>query len=189
MAGYKEYRSVTEFPLHVEKLDREELEVAYQDLRDSYRSLVLSRGQLVRRQTEAKNNLVAIDQKLKQLTATLDKVQQEKLQLQKSLTHSLNVRQQLESWGNELATQVDDLTAQMGATTKLLEEFESVYEEIKEDNGIFSLWSRLQRLLTAANRLLSTDIRTLMPQKRADVPPEAWTKESPADINRALLDE
>ena len=62
MAGYKEYRSVSEFPLHVEQLDREQLETVYKDIRNSYKSLVTSRGQLVRRQTEAKENLTAISE-------------------------------------------------------------------------------------------------------------------------------
>ena len=189
MAGYKEYRSVTEFPLHLEKLNREQLEASYQELRDSYRSLVLSRGQLVRRQTEAKNNLTTMDQKLKQLNATFEKVQQEKQQLQRSLTHNLEVRNQLENWGNELAGQVDDLTAQMSATTRLLEEFETAYDEVREESGVLSVWKRFYRLLTAATRLLNTDVSTLMPQKRAEEKPDEWTQETPANVNRSLLDE
>lgn len=189
MANYKEYRSVSEFPLHIDQLSREQLEAAYQDIRDSYKSLVLSRGQLVRRQTEAKNSLTTINQSLKQLTVTLEKVQKEKQQLQQALTHSLDVRKQLESWGNELTTQVDDLTLQMNATTKLLEDFESVYEEVKEENGIFSFWQRLQRLLSAAQKLLSTDIKALTVKKVHPEPADDWTKETPANINRALRED
>lgn len=189
MAGYKEYKSVSEFPLHVEQLSREQLETVYQDLRKTYRSLGVSRSQLVRRQTETKNNLTSINQKLTQLTFTLEKVQKEKQQLQQTLTHSLETRQKLENWGDELTVQVDDLTAQMNATTKLLEDLESVYEEVKEENNILSLWTRLRRLLTAANRLLNTDIKTLMPEKQTAEQPEKWTQETPDNINRSLLDE
>ncbi|MBD2120686.1 hypothetical protein [Trichocoleus sp. FACHB-262] len=189
MANYKEYRSVSEFPLHTAQLNREQIETAYQDIRNSYKSLVASRGQLVRRQTEAKNSLTTINQSLKQLSVTLEKVQKEKQQLQQALTHSLDVRKQLESWGDELTEQVDDLTLQMSATTKLLEDFESIYEEVKEDNGVFSFWQRLNRLLTAAQRLLNTDIKTLTVKKASPEPMEDWTKETPANINRALRED
>jgi chromosome segregation ATPase len=190
MVDYKEYRSVTEFPLHTERLSREELEAAYQDLRSSYRNLGVSRGQLVRRQTEAKAKLATIDQSLKQLTATLAKVQQEKQQLQKALVHSEQARQQLDAWGNELVGQVDVLQSQMAATTKLLSDFEVVYEETRSESNILSIWSRLQRLLTAAHRLLTTDVNKLIAeQTRKPQPPEDWTQETPANINRSLRDE
>jgi chromosome segregation ATPase len=189
MTGYKEYRSVTEFPLHVEKLNRDDLEAVYQELRNSYRSLVLSRGQLVRRQTEAKAKLSDINQSFKQLSATFEKVQHEKVQLQKALSHSVEVQKQLEGWGNDLAKQVIDLNRQMDATTQLLGEFEAVYEEVQEDKGILTLFQRLQRLLKAAHKLLNTDIKELVSAKRLSPEKEEWTKETPANINRSLLDE
>ncbi|HEY9624392.1 MAG TPA: hypothetical protein V6C78_28815 [Crinalium sp.] len=189
MAGYKEYKSVTEFPLHTEKLERTELESAYQELRDSYRSLVISRGQLVRRQTEAKGNLVVINQKLKVMTSTLEKVQQEKQQLQQALSHSVTLQKQLENWGNDLTQQVIDLSDQMEVTTQLLGEFEAVYEETKDETGIFSVWQRLQRLLKAAQHLLNADVKTLIPKKQSIQKPDDWTSQSPANINRSLRDE
>jgi uncharacterized phage infection (PIP) family protein YhgE len=189
MATYKEYRSVTEFPLHTNNLDREELETAYHDLRTTYRSLVISRSQLVRRQTEVKNKLTAINQNLGELTATFEKVQQEKQQLQQALSHSMTARKELERWGNDLSKQVLDLTAQITATTQLLGEFEAVYEEVKEENGIFSIWHRLQRLLKAAHRLLNTDIKALIPTRRTFPESKGWAEETPANINRSLLDE
>jgi chromosome segregation ATPase len=195
MVDYKEYRSVTEFPLHTENLSREELDAAYQDLRTSYRHLGVSRGQLVRRQTETKAKLVTIDQSLKQLTATLAKVQQEKQQLQKALTHSEQARKQLDTWSNDLIGQVDDLQAQMAATTKLLSDFEVVYEETQSDSSIFSVWTRFQRLLAAAQRLLTTDVKLLAAQTRQVKPlgssnqPADWTRDTPATINRSLRDE
>jgi hypothetical protein len=54
MADFKEYRSVTEFPANAENLTQQELIENYEDLRETYKSLTSSRGQLVRRQREAK---------------------------------------------------------------------------------------------------------------------------------------
>ncbi|PZV19349.1 MAG: hypothetical protein DCF22_00270 [Leptolyngbya sp.] len=191
MAGYKDYRSVTEFPLHTDELKREELETSYKELRDSYRSLTISRGQLVRRQTEAKQNLVSMNQKLQMLGSTLEAVQQEKQRLQNALVHSSEMRSQVENWGNDLAVQVDALTDQMQATTKLLETFESAYEEVKAEGGIFTIWQRFSRLLAAANRLLNTDISSMVPKAHpiGSAKPEEWTDETPANINRSLLDD
>lgn len=188
MTNFKEYKSVTEFPLHLEKLSREEVESAYQDLRNTYKNLNYSRVQLVRRQTEAKTNIVAMQKNLTQLTVTLENVQKEKQQLQKSLVHSIDVQKQLDKWGNDLAGQVDNLTAQMSATTQLLGEFESAYEDVREEKGVLSLWQRLHRLLTAAQRLLNTDINTLKSKKIEPVS-EEWAKETPSNIGRKLLDD
>ncbi len=191
MAEYKDYRSVTEFPLHPDELKREELETSYKELRDSYKSLTISRGQLVRRQTEAKQNLVSMNQKLQMLGSTLEAVQQEKQRLQKALVHSSEMRNQVENWGNDLAVQVDALTDQMQATTKLLGTFESAYEEVKAEGGIFTIWQRFTRLLTAANRLLNTDISAMVPKAHpiGSAKPEEWADETPANINRSLLDD
>ncbi|HEY9852367.1 MAG TPA: hypothetical protein V6D28_23040 [Leptolyngbyaceae cyanobacterium] len=190
MANYKEYKSVSEFPLHTQKLNREELEAAYQELRNSYRSLTGSRGQLVRRQSEAKANLVSLQQKLKQTTTALEKVNAERENLQKSLSHSVEVQRQLKNWGENLDEQVGDLKDQVNATNQLLEEFEYVYEEVKTDNGLLSIFSRFSLLLKATNRLLNTDVKELISQKKiSQNKTESWTEETPASINRRLLDE
>ena len=80
-----------------------------------------------------------------------------------------------------------DLKQQLDATTGLLDEFENVYEEVRDSKGIGGFW----RLLQAAKRLLTTDISQLM-MKRADVVVEDdendFLKEDQASINRSLLD-
>lgn len=188
MADFKEYRSVTEFPRHTEKLSREELEAAYQDLRSTYRNLGISRGQLVRRQTEAKERIMGMNRDLQHLKQTLQKVEEEKLRLQDSLVHSVELRKQLQSWGDELATEVDELTAKMAATTRLFEEFEAVYEEVSQDNNVLSFWERLRRLLAAAQRLLSTDLEDLKPKKMITQEKEEWMDGGTRQNNRSLLD-
>ncbi|MEB3230007.1 MAG: hypothetical protein VKJ64_03285 [Leptolyngbyaceae bacterium] len=185
---YKEYRSASEFPLHTDGLSREEMESAYHDLRNTYKSLVLSRGQLVRRQQEAKSNLQYMSQSLMELTQTLEQMEAEKQRLKSALAHNEGARQQLEQWSNHLRGQVADLTEQMNATTKLIGDFEQAYEEIKNDDGLFSVWRRFQLLLQAANKLLTTDIRSLIPQSAQPPQTEEWLRETPETINRSLLD-
>jgi chromosome segregation ATPase len=191
MAGYKDYKSVTEFPLHIENLERDQLEASYKELRESYRSLTISRGQLVRRQTESKENLVQVTRKLKQSEISLETIQQEKQRLQQALRQSISIRNQLESRGNALASELDELTDQLQATARLLDEFEMAYEEVKTEGGVFTIWQRFSRLLGAANRLLNTDLSTLVPKTRnaQATDDEEWAKETPAQINRSLLDD
>ncbi|WP_421658378.1 hypothetical protein [Leptothermofonsia sp. ETS-13] len=191
---YREYRSVSEFPLHIQTLNREQLEAAYHELRSEYRSLSISRGQLVRRQTEAKKDLLTLRQNLQQSKSSLEKLNQEKQQLQKLLVHNVEVRKQLETWGSNLETQVNHLTHQINATNKLLGEFEAVYEEVKSDSGLLSIGRRFLLLIQAAHRLLNTDISTLLPHKpkvphKPKADSEDWTQETPSNIGRKLLDE
>jgi chromosome segregation ATPase len=189
MAGYKEYKSVKEFPLHIEGLNREQLEESYKELRESYRSLTISRGQLVRRQTESKQNLADVSDKLKRSEISLETIQQEKQRLQKALQQSVSIRNQLESKGNSLASEVDELTEQLQATARLLGDFETAYEDVQAKSGVFTIWQRFSKLLAAANRLLNTDIETMLPKPRKTEEPDDWTKETPANINRSLLDD
>lgn len=187
MADFKEYRSVSEFPLHTADLPREELESAYHDLRGTYKNLNQSRAQLVRRQQETKERVTAISTKLNHLHQTLAKVQQEKLQLQQALSHSLEKREQLQAWGNDLDREVNELTQQVNATARLLGEFEDVYEEVSQSTNILSLGQRFWRLIQAARRLLTTDLSDLKPGPHPPEP-DLFSSESPRDINRKLLD-
>jgi len=188
MAKHKEYKSVSEFPLHTEKLSREELEAHYQNIRNTYRSLTISRGQLFRRQNEAKANLITLQQKLKQTTTTLEKVNAETEKLQKSLAHSVEAQQQLKFWGDSLNEEVKDLKHQLNVTTQLIEDFESVYEEVSNDKGQFSVGHRLLVLIKAAHKLLNTDIKDVMPKKLPPQQSESWKEETPRAIGRDLLD-
>ncbi|MBP0004297.1 MAG: hypothetical protein J7642_11365 [Cyanobacteria bacterium SBC] len=103
MAGYKDYRSVSEFPSRVQKLDREELESQYFDLRREYKSLTISRGQLVRRQTEAKEKLHTLHVNLQQTSSILEQVQRERQQLQEALRYNTDKKLQLQERGSALA--------------------------------------------------------------------------------------
>lgn len=189
MAKHKEYKSVTEYPLHTENLSREELEAHYQNLRNTYRSLTNSRGQLVRRQNEAKANLITLEQNLKQTRTRLENVNAEREKLQKALAHSVEAQKQLKDWGDSLNQEVKGLQEQLNATTQLIEDFESVYDEVSNDKGPLSAVRRLQLLLKAAHRLLNTDIKDLMLKKVPPQQPESWTEETPGSIGRALLDD
>lgn len=187
MADFKEYRSVSEFPKNPSELSREDLESAYQDLRSTYKNLNQSRAQLVRRQQETKEKVAAISTSLDHLNQTLAKVRQEKLQLQQALNHSFEKRRQLETWGNDLDREVNELTQQVNATARLLGEFEEVYEEVSQSTNILSLGQRFWRLIQAARRLLTTDLSDLKPRPNPPEP-DLFSSESPRDINRKLLD-
>jgi chromosome segregation ATPase len=181
--GFKEYKSVSEFPLQTQELTREELEQAYQEIRKEYRNLSTSRGQLVRRQTEAKVKVRELKTSLVQVNAALDSLNSDKNKLQQSLSHSVRLGGELQEEKKALSSQVTNLRAQLNATTKLLDDFESVYEEVKDQKGVGGFF----RLLQAAKRLFTTDISELM-MKRAEIVEEDWTKEDQASINRNLLD-
>ena len=77
----------------------------------------------------------------------------------------------------------------MSATTRLLGEFETVYEEVKDENGVFSAWHRFSRLLAAAKRLLNTDISSLKPKVNVEKKPEKWTEDNIENNNRSILDD
>ncbi|MEM9806831.1 MAG: hypothetical protein AAF959_16295 [Cyanobacteria bacterium P01_D01_bin.56] len=184
--GFKEYRSVGEFPLHIQTLSRDDLEAAYHDMRQEYKRLSISRGQLVRRQTEAKTKVKTLKHSLAGVSTALDTLDQEKEILQKSLAHSVQLQGAVRAERDQLSSSVRDLKQQLDATANLLDDFESVYEEVKDAKSIGGFW----RLLQAAKRLLTTDISQLM-MKRADVVPEEeneFLKEDQASINRSLLD-
>lgn len=186
--GFKEYRSVSEFPLHIQTLAREELEASYQDIREEYKRLSISRGQLVRRQTEAKAKVKTLRHSLVNVSSALDTLSQDKETLQKTLAHSVQLQGSIRTERDQLSTSVRDLKQQLNATTTLLDEFEDVYEEVKDSRGISGFW----RLLQAAKRLLTTDISQLT-MKRANVVNDDdddndFLKEDRASINRSLLD-
>jgi chromosome segregation ATPase len=182
---FKEYRSVTDFPLHTQKLTREELEVNYHDIRKEYRNLSTSRSQLVRRQSEAKAKVRDLRQSLVQVSSALENLSDEKMRLQKSLSHSVKLQNDLQNERESLSLKVTDLRKKLDATTQLLDDFEQVYEEVKEQKGINGFF----RLLQAAKRLLTTDINALL-MKRAEVEDQDdFAKEDTASINRSLRDD
>lgn len=188
-SGYKAYRSVTEFPLHLDKLDRSGLEEHYLDLRSTYGSLTKSRGQLVRRQTEAKAKVAELQKSLKQLNAAIARAQEEKQTLQASLAHNEKARRQIQNWGNNLAEELDDVNAKMAATTQVLGEFEEVYEQLQGDQGVLSIGKRFALLMRAVRKLLTTDINELIQQQRLEeAGSDRWDDDTAASNNRSLHD-
>ena len=184
--GFKEYRGVSEFPLHIHSLNRDELEATYQDIRQEYKRLSISRSQLVRRQTEAKTKVRTLKHSLSTVSSALDNLGQDKETLQKTLAHSVNLQNSIRTERDQLSGSVRELKQQLNATTSLLDEFETVYEEVKDVRGIGGFW----RLLQAAKKLLTTDISQLM-MRRAEVVTDEeneFLKEDQASINRSLLD-
>ena len=104
------------------------------------------------------------------------------------MAHSVQLQGSIRTERDQLSTSVRDLKQQLNATTTLLDEFEDVYEEVKDIRGISGFW----RLLQAAKRLLTTDISQLT-MKRANVVNDDdddndFLKEDRASINRSLLD-
>lgn len=191
-SGYKEYRSVSEFPKHTQSLNREQLETCYQELRGEYRSLVQSRGQLVRRQIEAKGKLAKVSTNLQEALKSLDNLSQERERLQKSLVHSMNTQGLLQTERQELNNQVAGLRQKLVVTQTLIKDFEAVYSEVNGQDGILSIGQRFFRLIEAARRLLNTDVNALL-MKRADPlepdPDEEFKNESQANRGRRALDE
>ncbi|MGB3239240.1 MAG: hypothetical protein WBB29_13155 [Geitlerinemataceae cyanobacterium] len=181
--SFKEYKSVSEFPLHTQDITREELEQAYQEIRKEYRNLSTSRGQLVRRQSEAKVKVRNLKKSLLEINAELESLSSDKNKLQQSLSHSVKLYGELQDERKDLSNTVTNLRSKLNATTQLLDDFESVYDEVKEQKGVAGFF----RLLLAAKRLLTTDISELM-MKRAEIVEEDWTKENSANIGRNLLD-
>jgi chromosome segregation ATPase len=182
--GFKEYKSVTGFPLHTEKLTRDELEIIYHEIRKEYRNLATSRSQLARRQAEAKAKVRDLRQSLTNVSNALETISQDKTRLQQSLSHSIQLQNALQDERDGLASKVKTLRSQLNATTELLEDFEKVYDEVKDDRGI----NGFLRLLQAARRLLTTDINSLL-MKRADADQDVFGKDDQETRNRNLLDD
>ncbi len=180
--GFKEYRKVTDFPNNTQSLTREELEAAYQNIRQEYRNLSSSRSQLIRRQTEAKVKVQDLRKNLKKAVTALERHEQERRRLQKALSHSVHLQGILREEREALSDKVINLRNQLNVTTNLLEEFEQIYDEVKDVRGTGGFF----RLLQAAKRLLTTDIDSLL-MKRAEVEDD-FSKEDPASINRSLRD-
>ncbi|NJK37820.1 MAG: hypothetical protein HC835_04300 [Oscillatoriales cyanobacterium RM2_1_1] len=127
---------------------------------------------------------------LQQVHFTLKTVEVEKQKLQKSLAHSVEAQRELQSWGNHLNQEIDNLTDKITATNQLIKQFEGAYEEANTSTGLLSIGRRFILIMKAAQRLLNTDIQELIqkPSLPSEDPGEEWTKEDPANTNRRLLD-
>lgn len=187
-ARYKDYKSVSQFPLHTQKLKREELEAHYQELRHNYKTLSLSRSQLVRGRKEEREKFKKLKANLNQSLKVIEQYKLEKQKLRQALSHSVQTNTILKEEGYELTNQVDNLTIQLQATNKLIAEFESVYENIENNKNVMSPVARFRAIMKAANELLNTDIKDLIPMKSAQPQTEDWAEEKTANINCQLLE-
>ncbi|MGD1700016.1 hypothetical protein [Dapis sp. BLCC M229] len=187
-SGYKNYKSVNQFPLHIQKLKRDELEAQYQELRQNYKSLSLSRSQLVRGRKEEREKFLKLKDNLNKSLKVIDKYKLEKQKLRQALSHSVETNTRLQQEGDELTNQVDNLTIQLEATNQLIGEFESVYENIEKNKNVMSGLDRFRAIMKAANKLLNTDIKDLIPMKSAQPNLVSWEEESTININRQLLE-
>ncbi|MGD1805456.1 hypothetical protein ACP6PL_08440 [Dapis sp. BLCC M126] len=59
----------------------------------------------------------------------------------------------------------------MEATNQLIGEFEFVYENIEKNKNVMSGLERFRAIMKAANKLLNTDIKDLIPMKSAQPNP------------------
>ena len=187
-SGYKDYKSVNQFPLHIQSLKRDELEAKYQELRQNYKGLSLSRSQLVRGRKEEREKNLKLKDNLNKSLKVIDQYKLEKQKLRQALSHSVETNTRLQQEGDELTNQVDKLTIELQATNKLIAEFESVYDDIDKNKKVMSGLDRFRAIMKAANRLLNTDIKDLMPMKPAEQNSETWEETSTANINRQLLE-
>ncbi len=187
-SGYKNYKSVNQFPLHIQKLKRDELEVQYQELRQNYKNLSLSRSQLVRGRKEEREKFLKLKDNLNKSLKVIEQHKLEKQKLKQALSHSVQTNTRLQQEGDELTNQVDNLTIQLQATSKLIDEFESVYKNIEKNKNVMSGLDRFRAIMKAANRLLNTDLKDLIPMKSAEPNPIIWEEESPINIGRQLLE-
>ncbi|NET28365.1 hypothetical protein [Okeania sp. SIO1I7] len=187
-SGYKNYKSVNQFPLHIQKLKRNELEAQYQELRQNYKSLLLSRSQLVRGRKEEREKFLKLKDNLNKSLKVIEQYKLEKQKLRQALSHSVETNTRLQQKGDELTNQVDNLTIQLQATKKLITDFESVYENIEKNKNVMSGLDHFRAIMKAANRLLNTDIKDLIPMKSAQPNLVSWEEESTANIGRQLLE-
>ncbi|EAW37074.1 hypothetical protein [Lyngbya sp. PCC 8106] len=195
MSDFKEYRSVTEFPAKAENLTHEELIANYYDLRTTYKSLTGSRGQLVRRQREAKEKIVILNQdileKIKQLE-TLDREKQEIERILERRSFELQQKdiqkQELQLELNTITTEIISLKEERQAITNMIHNLKNSYDEVQGTNGILGTLERLQNIMRAVKVFFTTDISELIQQQNSEINSNPDSQENSRTIGRNLLD-
>lgn len=160
------YPPTSYFPPQPSQLERHELEQVYLDLRQNYKGLSISRGQFAGKVQALRQQLEVQEQQLAHVMQTLARVAQEK---------------------QELYAVLDELEAVNRSQKALIDEVKDEFDAIKEDKSL-SLLERFNRLARAVYQLLTKGI-TIPERQPPDPAPNAWTREDPASINRAILDE
>lgn len=148
----------------------------------------MSRSQLVRGRKEEREKFLKLKDNLNKSFKVIEQYKLEKQKLKQALSHSVQTNTRLQQEGDELTNQVDNLTIQLQATNELIGEFESVYESIEKNKNVMSGLERFRAIMKAANKLLNTDIKDLIPMKSAEPNPVSWEEESIININRQLLE-
>jgi chromosome segregation ATPase len=185
-SGFKEYKNVQEFPLRVDQLSRDEIVALYSEMRQEYKKLSISRGQLVRRRIEGKQNVLDLKRTLALVSSDVEAIEQERDKFQRSLQHSINVQGKMQTERDALSEHIQSLRQKLNATQSLISDFEVVYESVVTEERSLSGFFRL---LQAAKRLLTTDLKELTMKRAEPEPIEEFLREDPASINRRLLDD
>lgn len=175
-----------EFPLRVDQLSRDEIVALYSEMRQEYKKLSISRGQLVRRRIEGKQNVLDLKRTLALVSSDVEAIEQERDKFQRSLQHSINVQGKMQTERDALSEHIQSLRQKLNATQSLISDFEVVYESVVTEERSLSGFFRL---LQAAKRLLTTDLKELTMKRAEPEPIEEFLREDPASINRRLLDD
>jgi|GEM_PF-3859202 len=165
-ATLREYPPTHHFPAQPAQLERHELEQVYLELRQNYKGLAISRGQFAGKVQKLRQRLEVQDQQLAHVMEALARVAQEK---------------------QELYAILDELEAVSRSQKALIDEVKDEFEVIKADKSLILL-DRFNRLARAVYRLLTHNV---IPPKPQSLKPDAddRTRQDPASINRAILDE
>lgn len=195
MPEFKEYRSVTEFPGQVEDLTYEELISNYYDLRNTYGSLTRSRGQLVRRQREAKNKIVVLNKDIQEKIQQLETLDWEKQEIERilerrnfELQQKDIQKQELQQELNTITAEITDLKEERQAITKMIHNLKNSYDEVQGTNGIMGTFERLQNIMRAVKVFFTTDIGELIKQQNSDINSNPDNQENSRTIGKNLLD-
>ncbi|MEA5496506.1 hypothetical protein VB834_12150 [Limnoraphis robusta Tam1] len=195
MPEFKEYRSVSEFPAKAENLTYEELIANYYDLRNTYRSLTSSRGQLVRRQREAKEKIVVLNQDIREKIKQLETLEQEKQEIERILERRNFELQQKDIQKQELKQELNTITAEIiylkeerQAISNMIQNLKNTYDDVQGTNGILGTFERLQNIMRAVKIFFTTDIGELIKQQKAEINSNPDSQENSRTIGKNLLD-
>ncbi|WP_448571549.1 hypothetical protein [Trichothermofontia sp.] len=162
----REYPPTSHFPPQPSQLQRHELEQVYLDLRQHYKGLSISRGQFAGKVQKLRQQLEDQEQQLAHVMQTLALVAQEK---------------------QELYAVLDELAVVSRNQKALIDEVKDEFEAVKGNQSL-SLLDRFNRMMRAVYRLLNQEVGGVKP-KPPEPDPDAWTREDPRSIGKALLDE
>ena len=180
MSNFKEYRSVKDFPdnAKAEKLTKQKLLTCYQDLRGTYKSLTQSRGQLVRRQEEAKGKIQILNQGIQEKEQNIQEqdktiqqqeqniqeqdktIQQQEQNIQEQEQKLTKVSQQLDTAILSLNQKSEDLNQKQQELQMIQQEFKTISDALEKSN------LKLKRTEQERNHI-QNEINQLQAERRA----------------------